>query len=80
MNSASGSTSVVVALSLIGATAGIVMFLYVQQTPTTNAQGEQILFRADTQYHQITVTEAKTIRTLHLRPEQPVRDRPARRL
>ncbi len=59
------STSVVVALSLIGATAGIVMFLYVQQPATTNAQGEQILFRADTQYHQITVTEANNIRTLH---------------
>ncbi|KAF0209379.1 MAG: fused MFS/spermidine synthase [Actinomycetota bacterium] len=59
------STSVVLAISLLGALASFGMLLNVQQPATTNASGEQILFRADTQYHQITVTESKNIRRLH---------------
>jgi len=58
------SASIVLALAMAGTVASLGMFLHVQQPATTNAEGEQILFRADTQYHQITVTEANNIRML----------------
>jgi spermidine synthase len=53
------------ALALVGAIAGSLVLWHTAPTPTVNADGEAILFRADTQYHRITVTEGDGAR--HLR-------------
>jgi spermidine synthase len=58
------STSAVLALALLGSAAAIAMFLVVSEPASVNADGEQVLFRADTQYHRITVTEAGGARSL----------------
>lgn len=58
------STGAVLALALLGGAAAITMFLVVSEPATVNADGEQVLFRADTQYHRITVTEADGARSL----------------
>lgn len=52
-------------LTLAGAIAAGGVLWRVAPVPTTNEQGEAILFRADTQYHRITVTEGDGAR--HLR-------------
>ena len=51
--------------SLAGAVAGGWVLARVAPVSATNESGEAVLFRADTQYHRITVTEADNIR--HLR-------------
>jgi len=53
------------ALAVGGAALGGVVLWRVTPVPTENADGEAILFRADTQYHRITVTEGDGAR--HLR-------------
>jgi len=61
------SPPVVAALTtvLVGAIAGGWVLARVAPVSAANESGEQVLFRADTQYHRITVTEADNIR--HLR-------------
>jgi len=56
------------ALAVVGAVLGGVVLWRVAPVPDTNAEGEAILFRADTQYHRITVTEGDGAR--HLRFDQ----------
>lgn len=53
------------ALALLGVLAAALVLWRVAPVPATNEQGETILFRADTQYHRITVTEGDGAR--HLR-------------
>lgn len=53
------------AIVLAGAVAGGWVLARVAPVSATNDGGEQVLFRADTQYHRVTVTEADNIR--HLR-------------
>ena len=53
------------ALALLGTALGGYVLWRVAPVPTENEQGEAILFRADTQYHRITVTEGDGAR--HLR-------------
>ena len=53
------------AIVLVGAIAGAAVLARVAPVSATNERGERVLFRADTQYHRITVTEADNIR--HLR-------------
>lgn len=53
------------ALALVGTALGGYVLWRVTPVPTRNEQGESILFRADTQYHRITVTEGDGAR--HLR-------------
>ena len=61
------SWPVAAALALVaaGAVAGALVLVSVIPVPGTNERGERVLYRADTQYHRITVTEADNIR--HLR-------------
>ena len=61
------SRPVVAALAIVvaGAVAGGWVLMRVAPVSATNENGERVLFRADTQYHRITVTEADNIR--HLR-------------
>ncbi len=61
------SRPVAAALSivLVGAIAGAAVLARVAPVSATNERGERVLFRADTQYHRITVTEADNVR--HLR-------------
>lgn len=58
------STNAVVVLAIAGCVASFAMFMAVNQPAPVNADGEQVLFRADTQYHRITVTEAGGARSL----------------
>ncbi|PKQ19695.1 MAG: spermine synthase [Actinobacteria bacterium HGW-Actinobacteria-6] len=58
------ATSAVIALAMVGCVVAFAMFMTVNQPTTVNADGEQVLFRADTQYHRITVTEADGARSL----------------
>jgi len=62
-----GSASVWAAVALVatGALLGGWVLANVAPAKATNAAGEQVLYRADTQYHRITVTEADGVR--HLR-------------
>jgi predicted membrane-bound spermidine synthase len=53
------------AIVLVGAITGAAVLARVAPVSATNERGERVLFRADTQYHRITVTEADNIR--HLR-------------
>jgi spermidine synthase len=53
------------AIVLTGAIAGGFVLARVAPVSATNESGERVLFRADTQYHRITVTEAGNVR--HLR-------------
>jgi len=53
------------ALVVAGTVAGGFVLARVAPVSATNDRGERVLFRADTQYHRITVTEADNIR--HLR-------------
>lgn len=55
----------VVALVAASMAAGLFVLVKVAPAPARNAEGETVLFRADTQYHRITVTEDATTR--HLR-------------
>lgn len=52
------------ALIVGGAALGFWVLAGVAGTPAANALGEQVLFRQDTQYHRITVTESGTTRNL----------------
>ncbi|MCE5202931.1 MAG: fused MFS/spermidine synthase [Actinomycetia bacterium] len=54
----------VVALAVAGCVAGTGMFLHVNRPEDVNSFGETVLFRKDTQYHRITVTEKDDIRYL----------------
>ena len=54
-----------VALVGVGALLGVFVLVAVAPPPRTNEYGETILFREDTQYHRITVTEDDEAR--HLR-------------
>ncbi|MRS11913.1 MAG: spermine synthase [Actinobacteria bacterium] len=56
---------VTLGLALAGATLGGFVLWRVAPAPAVNAEGETVLFRADTQYHRITVTEGDGAR--HLR-------------
>lgn len=58
-------TPATLALAAAGALLGGLVLWQVAPVPDTNEQGEAILFRADTQYHRITVTEGDGAR--HLR-------------
>jgi spermidine synthase len=53
------------AIVVAGAVAGGWVLARVAPVSATNESGERVLFRADTQYHRITVTEANNVR--HLR-------------
>ena len=53
------------AIVLLGMAAGGVVLARVAPVSATNDRGERVLYRADTQYHRITVTEAGNVR--HLR-------------
>ena len=57
--------AVTIVLALAGALLGAFVLARVAPVSASNGQGERILFRADTQYHRITVTEADMVR--HLR-------------
>jgi spermidine synthase len=59
------SLAATLVFSLVGAALGAVVLWKVAPPPEVNAEGEAILFRADTQYHRITVTE--DTETRHLR-------------
>lgn len=60
----SRSANAVIALAIVASAASVAMFLSVSSPPDINVDGEQILFREDTQYHRITVTEADNVRSL----------------
>lgn len=62
---AARSLPATLALVIAGAALGGYVLWRVTPIPDTNAEGESILFRADTQYHRITVTEGSGAR--HLR-------------
>ncbi len=62
---AARSLPATLALAIAGAALGGYVLWRVTPVPDTNAEGEAILFRADTQYHRITVTEDDDAR--HLR-------------
>jgi len=64
-SSARGTASVTVAVTVAGALLGSVVLWQVAPASATNEYGETVLFRADTQYHRVTVTEDETAR--HLR-------------
>ena len=51
-------------LIVTGAALGGWVLVKVAPAPAVNALGEQVLFRQDTQYHRITVTEANGVRNL----------------
>lgn len=51
-------------LLVIGLASGAWVLVKVAPTPAVNTLGEQVLFRQDTQYHRITVTESATSRNL----------------
>ena len=53
------------AIVLTGAVAGGFVLARVTPVSATNEAGERVLFRADTQYHRVTVTESDNVR--HLR-------------
>ena len=57
--------AVALGIVLVGSIAGGVVLARVAPVSATNERGERVLFKADTQYHRITVTEANNIR--HLR-------------
>lgn len=57
-------TQASVALALVGCIVGAGMFLHVNRPQDINADGETVLFREDTQYHRITVTEKDNVRSL----------------
>ncbi len=58
-------TAAALAIVVTGALAGGWVLARVAPVSATNESGERVLFRADTQYHRITVTEADNVR--HLR-------------
>ncbi len=51
-------------LIVVGAALGAWVLVKVAPAPAINAMGEQVLFRQDTQYHRITVTEKGNVRNL----------------
>jgi spermidine synthase len=51
-------------LIVAGAAVGAFVLVRIAPAPAVNALGEQVLFRQDTQYHRITVTESGTTRNL----------------
>jgi spermidine synthase len=51
-------------LMVAGAAVGAFVLVKVAPAPAVNAFGEQVLFRQDTEYHRITVTESGTTRNL----------------
>ena len=51
-------------LIVAGSAVGLWVLVKVAPAPAVNAMGEQVLFRQDTQYHRITVTESGTTRNL----------------
>jgi spermidine synthase len=58
------STAVALALICAGLAAGGWVLWKVAPAPAVNAFGEKVLFRQDTQYHRITVTQSGTVRNL----------------
>jgi spermidine synthase len=62
---ASRPVAAALAIVVAGAVAGGWVLARVAPVSATNESGERVLFRADTQYHRITVTEADNVR--HLR-------------
>ncbi|MDZ4654995.1 MAG: fused MFS/spermidine synthase [Coriobacteriia bacterium] len=55
---------VTVVLAILGAVLGGGMLLRMGPDTSTNSDGEAVIFRQDTQYHRITVTEADGVRYL----------------
>ncbi len=58
------STAVALALIVAGLSTGAWVLWKVAPAPAVNSFGETVLFRQDTQYHRITVTQKGTIRAL----------------
>ncbi|MBN2404077.1 MAG: fused MFS/spermidine synthase [Coriobacteriia bacterium] len=55
---------VTVTLAVVGVTVGSAMLMRAGPDTTANSDGEAVIFRQDTQYHRITVTEADGVRYL----------------
>lgn len=53
-----------IGLIVVGLALGAWVLVKVAPTPAVNSLGEKVLFRQDTQYHRITVTESATSRNL----------------
>ncbi|MDO8964120.1 MAG: fused MFS/spermidine synthase [Coriobacteriia bacterium] len=62
---ARGVLAATMVLATAGTALGAFVLVRVAPAPDTNETGERVLFRADTQYHRVTVTEDATTR--HLR-------------
>jgi spermidine synthase len=58
------ATAATLVLVLAGGAAGAWVLVKIAPPPATNEFGETVLFRQDTQYHRITVTEADGVRNL----------------